>query len=42
MGTGTTAVVCKKMKRKYIGSELSKSYIDVSNQRLDEIGELLL
>lgn len=37
MGTGTTAVVCKKMKRKYIGSELSKSYVEVSEKRLKEI-----
>jgi len=40
MGTGTTAVVSKKMNRKYIGSELSKSYIEVSEQRLKNVGEM--
>lgn len=34
MGTGTTAVVCKKMKRKYIGSEILGAYIDVAEERL--------
>lgn len=36
MGTGTTAVVCKKMKRKYIGSEILSSYIDVAEERLQD------
>lgn len=36
MGTGTTAVVCKKMKRKYIGSEIISSYIDVAEERLQD------
>ena len=34
MGTGTTAVVAKKLKRNYIGSEINKSYIDISKDRL--------
>jgi site-specific DNA-methyltransferase (adenine-specific) len=34
MGTGTTAVVAKQLKRRFIGSEISKPYIDVANQRL--------
>ena len=28
------------MNRKYIGSELSKSYIEVSEQRLKNVGEM--
>jgi len=34
MGTGTTAVVCKKLKRKYIGSEISEEYIQITKERL--------
>ena len=41
MGTGTTAIVCKKLKRKFIGSEISESYIKTINERLKNIGDLL-
>lgn len=34
MGTGTTAVVCKKMNRRFIGSEISTSYVEVAKERL--------
>lgn len=34
MGTGTTAVVCKKMNRRFIGSEIITSYIEVAKERL--------
>lgn len=34
MGIGTTAVVAKKLGRKYIGFESSKKYIDISNKNL--------
>jgi site-specific DNA-methyltransferase (adenine-specific) len=34
MGSGTTAIVSKKINRKYIGSEITKQYFDISNQRL--------
>jgi site-specific DNA-methyltransferase (adenine-specific)/modification methylase len=34
MGTGTTAVVCKKMNRSFIGSEISSEYIKISEKRL--------
>lgn len=34
MGTGTTAVVCKKLGRQYLGSEISSEYCDVINNRL--------
>ena len=36
MGTGTTAVVARNMGRKFLGSEISKEYIDLSNKRLKE------
>jgi site-specific DNA-methyltransferase (adenine-specific)/modification methylase len=35
MGLGTTALSCVKNNRKYIGSELSKEYINISKKRLD-------
>ena len=36
MGAGTTALVCKKLSRNYIGFELEKKYILISNNRLRE------
>jgi DNA modification methylase len=39
MGAGTTAVVSRKLNRNYIGIELNKKYINISNKRLDsELG----
>lgn len=35
MGTGTTAIVAKKLKRNYLGSELLENYFDIINQRLN-------
>jgi DNA modification methylase len=40
MGSGTTAAACKKLKRNFIGSEISKYYYDLSNKRLNQIIEL--
>lgn len=37
MGSGTTAVVAKKLKRNYIGYELVEEYIDMANERLRRI-----
>ena len=37
MGTGTTAIVAKKMNRCYIGSELSSEYCDLANLKLKEV-----
>lgn len=34
-GAGTTAVVCKKLNRKYIGFEISSEYINITNKRLE-------
>ena len=36
MGSGTTAVACKVLNRKFIGFELNQEYIDISNKRLKE------
>ena len=35
MGTGSTGEVCIRAKRNYIGSEMSKEYIEIANKRLD-------
>ena len=35
LGTGTTAIVSKKMGRHYIGSEISDEYFKISEQKLD-------
>ncbi len=37
MGTGTTAVVAKKLGRQFIGFELEKQYIKAANERLNQI-----
>ena len=40
MGTGTTAVVAKKLNRKFIGSEISKDFCKIANKRLKEAEDL--
>ena len=35
MGSGTTAKVSHLLKRKWIGSEISKEYVDIANKRLE-------
>ena len=39
MGSGTTAVVCKKMGRKFIGIEINPEYCENSMERLTTIAE---
>lgn len=34
MGTATTAVVAKELKRNYIGSEISKEYCEIAKERI--------
>lgn len=34
MGSGTTAVACQNLNRNFIGSEISKEYCDIAEQRL--------
>ena len=34
MGSGTTAVACIKLKRNFIGFEISKEYCDIANKRI--------
>ncbi len=35
MGSGTTAVVAKKLSRQFIGYEINDEYIEISNERLN-------
>ena len=37
LGSGTTAVVSKKIKRDFIGIELDSNYLDISKSRLNNI-----
>lgn len=41
LGTGTTAVVAKKLKRNFIGSEILKDYCNIANKRVKEVGTLI-
>ena len=41
LGTGTTAVVAKKLKRNFIGSEILKDYCKIADKRIREIGTLI-
>ncbi|MTG99115.1 site-specific DNA-methyltransferase [Myroides sp. BIT-d1] len=41
MGSGTTAVVSKKLKRNYVGYETEPSYIEIANNRLKDLDEKL-
>lgn len=36
MGSGTTAKIAHLLNRKWIGSEISKEYVDIANERLKE------
>lgn len=41
MGSGTIAVVAKKLQRNYIGIEISEAYCKMANRRLAELGDLI-
>ena len=40
LGTGTTAVVAKKLNRKFLGSEISKDFYKIANKRIKEAEDL--
>jgi hypothetical protein len=42
MGSGTTALVAKKLGRRFIGIELKKDYIETANKRLSSILDIYL
>ena len=37
MGSGTTGVACRKLKRNFIGIELDTRYFEVAKRRIEEI-----
>ena len=37
IGSGTTAIACKELNRKFIGVEINKQYIDISIKRLSSL-----
>ncbi len=41
LGSGTTAVACKELGRKYIGIEISPEYCEIARNRIKAIPELL-
>ena len=41
LGSGTTAVVCKKLNRSFIGFELDKEYYNIAKDRVDNIPQKL-
>ena len=38
MGSGTTAVVAKRLNRRYVGYEIEPEYIEIANKRLENNG----
>lgn len=39
MGSGTTAVACKRLNRHYIGFEINQEFVQMASQRLDNWGQ---
>jgi site-specific DNA-methyltransferase (adenine-specific) len=37
MGSGTTALACLKTNRNYVGIELNKEYVDLANNRINNL-----
>jgi modification methylase len=42
MGSGTTGVACKKLKRNFIGIEISEEYYKIAEQRINSIPEPMI
>lgn len=42
MGSGTTGVACKRLKRNFIGIELDPEYIEIAQSRIDAEPEAML
>jgi DNA modification methylase len=39
MGSGTTCVVAKRLKREWIGIEKENKYFNIANRRVNQISE---
>jgi site-specific DNA-methyltransferase (adenine-specific) len=35
MGSGTTAVACLKLNRRFVGVERSEQYVEIANKRIE-------
>jgi site-specific DNA-methyltransferase (adenine-specific) len=42
MGSGTTGVACKELKRNFIGIEISPEYFKIAERRINNTTENLL
>lgn len=42
MGSGTTALACKKLNRNFIGFEIDKKYIKLARKRIGDLGNLTI
>lgn len=42
MGTGTTAIVAKKLGRNFIGSEINPNYVELAKKRLEQSDDLFI
>lgn len=40
MGSGTTAIASLKLKRNFVGSEISVEYVEIAEKRLEELGQI--
>lgn len=40
LGSGTTAVACKELNRRYIGFELNEEYFKIAQERLNKINQI--
>jgi site-specific DNA-methyltransferase (adenine-specific) len=40
MGSGTTAVASFRLGRNFIGSEISNSYVEIAEKRLEDLGQI--
>lgn len=36
LGSGTTAIVCKKLNRNFIGTEIDAKYFEIAKKRIEE------
>ena len=36
-GAGTVGVVCKKLKRDFLGVELNSTYVEMANRRIEKV-----
>lgn len=39
MGSGTTAIACRRLDRRFVGFEINERYFDIANKRLEELSE---